>query len=163
MVPAWRPGSKPPVLEREPQLAVLQEAMAAAAAGQGGLVFVTGEAGVGKTALVRRFATSCSEVILGTCDPLETPRPLRPLFDMAPHLGADFQALMAASPSRFEIFGALADRLASAAGPPLLVFEDVHWGDQATLDLLRFLGRRVERLPALVLATAREEELGPGS
>lgn len=149
------------VLERDEQLAALRQGMDAAATGGGSLVLVSGEAGVGKTTLVRRFAATLedAQVVTGVCDPLPTPSPLGPLLDMAPGLGLPLEHLLAASSSGRDVAAALLQRLASPAAPLLLVFEDVHWADQATLELIGFLGRRVERLRALIIATFRQEEL----
>ena len=75
-------GSERTLLERTPQLASLQGYLTEAAAGRGRLVLVSGEAGVGKTALVRRFCGEASATVLwGACDPLSTPRPLGPLVE----------------------------------------------------------------------------------
>jgi len=154
----------PPLLERGRELELLQEAIQAAAAGEGRLIFVEGEAGMGKSALVRCFrrASGAGVILIGTCDPLGTPRPLGPLLEMAPGLGPEFAAGIAASASGPDLFTALAERLTALPPPTVLVFEDIHWADQASLDLLRFVGRRIERLPALVIATLRDEasELG---
>jgi DNA-binding CsgD family transcriptional regulator len=127
-------------------------------------VFIEGEAGVGKTSLVRSFAAKdrSRRVLFGTCDPLETPRPLGPLLDMASELGADFAQRIASSASATELFGAVAHRLATQpTRPTVLVFEDIHWADQASLDLLRFLGRRIDGLQALLIATVRDQPAGP--
>jgi DNA-binding CsgD family transcriptional regulator/tetratricopeptide (TPR) repeat protein len=138
--------------------------MAGVEAGEGRMVLLCGEAGVGKTALVRRFTASLGNrpALVGACDPLETPRALGPLFDLAPGLDGGFADYLAGGPPAADLFATLLARLASAPAPLVLVFEDVHWADQATLDLLRFLGRRAERARALVVATYREEEVEPG-
>jgi DNA-binding CsgD family transcriptional regulator len=165
-----------PLLERDAELAELGEA-ARRAGGEGSLLFVGGEAGVGKTALVRHFVASCegTRVLIGMCDPLGTPRPLGPVLEMAPGLGPEFEERVAAAvgdqraPAERavagELFTAFTRGLALSEGkgrPPVVVFEDVHWADQATLDLLRFVGRRADALPALLIATYREEEAAPG-
>jgi DNA-binding CsgD family transcriptional regulator/tetratricopeptide (TPR) repeat protein len=143
------------LIEREPFLAALGEHLAEAAAGLGRLVLVAGEAGVGKTSLVRTFAadrTGGSRVLWGACDGLFTPQPLAPLRDFADDLG------LALELPRREVFSATLEAL--SAGPALVVVEDVHWADEATLDLLRFLGRRLERTAALLIATYRDDEVG---
>lgn len=150
-------GARSRLLERENELRQLEEARQAAAAGQGRLLFIQGEAGVGKSSLVRCFAEAASPgaVLVGTCDPLDTPCPLGPLLDIAPGLGPDFAGRIAAAASGADLFAAFSDCLAAASPPIILVFEDIHWADQASLDLLRFPGRRIERLSALVIATLR--------
>src|SRR5215472_18175424 len=86
----------PPLLERDQHLTLLSEAMALATAGQGRMFLLGGEAGVGKTTLVRRFGESLSgvKVLIGTCDPLPTPLALGPLMDLAPGLGPAFEHLL---------------------------------------------------------------------
>jgi predicted ATPase len=129
------------LLERETFLDVL-------AGPPGRLILVGGEAGVGKTALVRAF-TEGRNVLWGACDPLHTPRPLGPLLDIGLHESAP-AALVAA----------LLRELREAPGT-VLVLEDVHWADEGTLDVLRLLGRRIEGVPALAIATFRDDEPAP--
>jgi hypothetical protein len=59
------------------------------------------------------------------------------------------------------LFGALLERLHDARVVTVLVIEDVHWADEATLDLLRFLARRIKAAPTLVVVTYRDDEVGP--
>jgi predicted ATPase len=79
------------LLERESALASLAEYAAHARSGEGRLVFVSGEAGVGKSALVERLAADIPDArwAWGACDGLFTPRPLGPLFDLADQLGGE--------------------------------------------------------------------------
>jgi len=144
---------------------VLAEALESAKAGNGRLVFLSGEAGIGKSALLRLFAAMHSEcrALTGVCEPLGTAEALGPLFDVAPGLGPDVEACLTGGRGRTELFATVAAALRSAARPLLVIFEDVHWADQPTLDLVRYLGRRAERLPALMVATFREEEAGAGT
>jgi DNA-binding CsgD family transcriptional regulator len=152
------------LLERDEQLATLREAMAAAAAGQGGMVLLGGEAGVGKTSLVRRLAATSEGVrfVTGACDPLPTPPALGPLLDMAPGMGPAFEQLLDGSRSGRDLFAAVLSQLAALTTPTVLVFEDMHWADQASLELVGFLGRRAERLRAVIVVTFREEEVDSG-
>ena len=132
------------LLEREELLTQLAEARAAG----GRLVFVGGEAGVGKTALVREFASRSGErVLFGSCENLTTPTPLGPFLDVADVAEAGEPRLVAR---------ALLDELRDGE---TLVLEDVHWADQATLDVLRVVGRRIDGTRALVLATYRDDEV----
>jgi DNA-binding CsgD family transcriptional regulator len=156
--------SEPTLIERQDQLAALAAAHETVRAGAGRLVFVAGEAGAGKTALVRGFAARPGLVALaGVCDPLETPRPLGPFLDIAPALARRAGRPMPDTASREDLLAFTADALGTAGDPPILVLEDVHWADQATIDLLRYVGRRLDRLRALVVATLREEEAPAGS
>ena len=143
------------LVERGTYLAGLGEHLAAAAGGHGRLILVGGEAGIGKTALVRTFADEHAQgarVLWGACDGLFTPQPLRPLLDMADQLGLDADA-----PQR-DLFSATLEAL--RPGPTIAIFEDVHWADGATVDLLRFLGRRLDQTATLLIATYRDDELG---
>src|SRR5919201_4053743 len=149
------------LLERAALLDELSGVLAATANG-GHVVLVAGEAGIGKSALVRRFTERHSvdaRFLLGACDPLLTPRALGPLHDLGRQTGGRLAALLAAESSREQLFAALLDELDQGARPQVVVVEDVHWADEATLDLLVFLGRRMERAKALLIVTYRDDEL----
>jgi DNA-binding CsgD family transcriptional regulator len=148
------------LLEREAPLAALHAALEQTAAGEGRLVLVAGEAGVGKTALVRAFCAGAPEarVLWGACDDLITPRPLAPFRDVAEDLGGALAAAFESGAPPHEIALALLGA-ARAEAPTIVVLEDVHWADEATLDALRLLARRVERTRLLVVATYRDDEL----
>jgi DNA-binding CsgD family transcriptional regulator len=151
------------LLERAPLLEELGGALAATAAG-GRVVLVAGEAGIGKSALVKRFTERRSadgRLLLGACDPLLTPRALGPLHDIARQIGGRLAELLASGAPREAVFAALLDQLAEPPRGQVVVVEDAHWADEATLDLLVFLGRRLERTPALLIVTYRDDELGP--
>jgi DNA-binding CsgD family transcriptional regulator/tetratricopeptide (TPR) repeat protein len=152
------------LLERELQLATLDEYAADARRGEGRLVLVSGEAGVGKSALLEEFERSHPDAVWawGACDGLFTPRPLGPLLDIAGQLGGALRETTAHGSTREEIFQALLGTLTRTGGPTALVFEDVHWADEATLDLLRFVGKRMRSLPVLLVVTYRDDELAPG-
>lgn len=147
------------LLERSAHLSRLDERLAAVrGSGRGRLVLLAGEAGVGKTALVRAFCERHPgvPVLAGACEALFTPRPLGPLLDIAAESGGELQALAERGPPPAELLAALARSL---RGPRIIVLEDLHWADEATLDVLRLLARRVAGLPALVIATYRDDEL----
>jgi predicted ATPase len=126
------------VLERDAELGRLRGALDCAATGCGRVVFVGGEAGVGKTTLVELLASkaeSAVRVAFGRCDALGTPRALGPFVDIAAGLGVD------GADDRDSLLGQLL--VAIRPGPPaLLVVEDAHWADAATIELLAMLGRR---------------------
>ena len=141
------------LLEREELLA----ALAAEATRGGRLVFLGGEAGVGKTALVRAFvAQSAPRVLQGSCENLATPIPLGPFADVAARTEGALAELLAAGADARRVARALLDELAR---PAVVVLEDVHWADEATLDALRVLGRRVDDTRGLVVATYRDDEV----
>jgi DNA-binding CsgD family transcriptional regulator len=150
------------LLERDASLAQLEAALTTATAGPGRLALVSGEAGIGKTALVQRFARvnrASVRVLWGACDALFTPRPLSPLHDIAAQTGGELVLRLASSSEPNTVLNATLAELQRR--PTLAVFEDVHWADEATLDLLRFLGRRLARTQALLVLTYRDDELGP--
>jgi DNA-binding CsgD family transcriptional regulator/tetratricopeptide (TPR) repeat protein len=152
------------LLEREGFLQSLTGYEAEAATGDGRVVLIAGEAGIGKTVLVRAFTESPERkgvTAWGSCDGLFTPRPLGPLFDMGPQLGGEIAAALSAGAPRDELFSVTLATLRSATDIHTLVFDDIHWADEATLDLLRVIGRRAGSLRALVIATYRDDELGP--
>ena len=119
-------------------------------------MLVAGEAGIGKTALVRTFCEGRPRVLWGACDALYTPRPLGPLVDIAEEAGGELAALVAEGATPGALAAALAAELRR---PAIVVLEDLHWADEATLDVVRLLARRIETLPALVIATYRDDEL----
>jgi DNA-binding CsgD family transcriptional regulator len=143
----------PELLEREGQIAELRDALAAG----GRLVLVGGEAGAGKTALLRAFCRAVDVPVLsGTCDSLTTPTPLGPFLDVAGQTGGELAARLAEGAGPRAVAGAL---LAELERPAVLAIEDVHWADEASLDVLRLLGRRVDRTEGLVIATYRDDEI----
>jgi len=152
------------LLEREEPLASLAACAGEARRGQGRLVLVSGEAGVGKSALVERFTAGLdgARCYLGACDGLFTPRPLGAFLDIAGQIGGEVAELAArfdAPAEREELFGLLLGELAKSDRLSVVVVEDIHWADEATLDLLRFLARRIGSLPVLLVATYRDDEL----
>ena len=154
-----------PLLEREAQLASLGEYAGEARFGDGRMVLVAGEAGAGKSALVEQLQRDLPDAnwFWGACDGLFTPRPLGPLFDIAAKLGGELLELCRADAPREELFGALLRQVSEPGGLQVLVVEDIHWADEATIDLLRFLGRRIRDAPVLLLATYRDDDLTPGN
>jgi DNA-binding CsgD family transcriptional regulator len=149
------------VLERQTQLEALTEYAGEARAGQGRLVLVAGEAGVGKSTLVERLEAQLPDArwFWGACDGLFTPRPLAPLVDVAAELGGDLAAGLRSGADRGDLFSALLRQVDQPGTLTVLVVEDVHWADEATLDLLRFLGRRIRGGSVLVVVTYRDDAL----
>ena len=147
------------LLERDEPLAALQHALAEAVGGTGRMVIVGGDAGIGKTALARALANADgtpARVLWGACDPLSTPQPLGPFVDLAVACGGALEEVVSRACSPHEVFAALREELSSE--PAVVIVEDAHWADQATLDVLRLLGRRIQSLPVLAIVTYREEE-----
>jgi DNA-binding CsgD family transcriptional regulator/tetratricopeptide (TPR) repeat protein len=148
------------LLERESSLASLAEYAKEARQGEGRLVLVAGEAGVGKSALVEQFAGDApgTRWSWGACDGLFTPRPLGPLFDIADQLGGELLDLCRAGAPRDELFAALLRQASDPGTLHVVVIEDLHWADEATMDLLRFLGRRVRNATMLLIGTYRDDD-----
>jgi len=152
------------LLEREAELEALRAALAEAAAGRGGVVVVAGEAGIGKSALVARFVAGLGGVtraLVGLCDDLSIPRPLAPFRDLAAPVAPALAHAIASGAPPHEIYPLLLQELESQ-GPTVLVLEDVHWADGATLDAATFVARRIGSLPALLIMTLREGEAPSG-
>lgn len=150
------------LLERDAQLRELSGLLESASGGDGRIALVHGEAGIGKTALLARFArlhARKARLFWGACDPLSTPRPLAPLLDIAWTQGGDLSGRIAAGASREVIFQALFEELRSPRPSSIVVIEDLHWADDATLDLVKFLGRRAQRTSALLVLTWRDEAI----
>ena len=147
------------LLERDTFLADLERLLADAAAGRGRLVFVGGEAGVGKTAFVARVAESArktARVLVGACDPMSTPRPLAPVLDIAATVGGTLERLLADSGQpRHRILRAILGELSGGLRPTLAVFEDAHWADEATLVRLVALGLRNGEIAERLSVTAK--------
>jgi DNA-binding CsgD family transcriptional regulator len=149
------------LLERERSLADLAQWFADSKKNGGSVALVAGEAGIGKTTLLQEFSRQQRDtrVLWGACDALFTPRPLAPLHDIARQAEGALALAIARGAHRDVIFGAAIDELARSRS--LVIFEDVHWADEATLDLLKFLGRRIQRTHSMLVVTYRDDEVGP--
>ncbi len=158
--PAENPGMR--VLERQTQLDALTEYAVEAREGHGRLVLVAGEAGIGKSTLVDRLRATRPDArwLAGACDGLTTPRPLAPLLDVAADIGGELSGQLAAGVPTTELFATVLRVLDEPGALTVLVIEDLHFADEATLDLVRFLGRRVAGTCVLVVVTFRDEAPG---
>ena len=159
--PANSVSTGPELLERADHLAALTALLDQVGAVDGGrLCLIGAEAGGGKTALVRAFTVkpSVRRVLWGACDPLFTARPLGPFADIAEASGGRLRDLIHGHARPHEVASALLDLLRDAS-PAVAVLEDVHWADEATLDVLRLLSRRIESAPGLLIATYRNDGL----
>jgi ATP/maltotriose-dependent transcriptional regulator MalT len=150
------------LIERGDQFAALEDALAEVGnRPRGRLVLVSGEAGIGKTALLTHFCAGLGprvRVLWAACDPLFTPRPLGPLLDVSRVTGGDLEEKVEAGAQPHDVAAALLEEL-SAPAPTVLVLEDVHWADEATLDVLRLIARRLDSVGALIVASFRDEQL----
>jgi predicted ATPase len=139
----------------------LQDCLGLVRLGRGRLSLVYGEAGIGKSALVDRFCSGQQRdirILRGAFDALSTPRPLGPLLDIAPQAGGRLADLVFEGAEREELFAAFLEAL-TGRRPTVVVIEDLHWADDATLDLIKFAGRRVAGRAAMLILTYRDDEI----
>jgi DNA-binding CsgD family transcriptional regulator len=151
------------LLERTALIDALLGVRERASHGRGSTVLVEGEAGIGKTSLLQEFAARAGDdarVSWGWCEALFTPRPLGPLQDMVRSLDPRVAALIEQSAPPDRLFPTLLNTLQDQEGTTVLIFEDVHWADNATLDLVRYLGRRIGLLNIMLVLSARGDEIG---
>jgi DNA-binding CsgD family transcriptional regulator len=149
------------LLERTGDLAALERSLAQARGGRGSFVLVSGEAGIGKTALVRAFCEGhrgAARVLWGVCDPLFTPRPLGPLLDVAEVVGGELAELVRAGARPHDVMMALRRELGGRR-PTIVVVDDAQWADEATLDVLRLLASRLGSVRGAVIVIYRDDEL----
>jgi hypothetical protein len=148
------------LLEREADLGRLDASWIAARRGRGAMVVVHGDPGAGKTSLIRTFVDTDlgdAAVLWGACDPLPTPRPLGPLHDVAHALDDASRAALDEAEQSHEIFAAVFEHIRRQ--PTVLVIDDLHWSDQGTVDLLRYLLRRIGSTRSMVVIGLRPDEL----
>jgi len=150
------------LIERDNFLSALDSGFREAAAGEGYSFFIIGEAGIGKTSLVKAFLKKIereSIQYIGACDSLFTPRPLGPLYDLAVQMNKTWINEIHSVSSRAELFSRFVQELTQKQKPVVIVFEDIHWADEATLDFVKFLARRISRLKCLFILTLRDDEI----
>lgn len=146
------------LLERDDALDRMRQALNSALAGRGRLVLLSGEAGIGKTTLVERFLAEHGQGVptrWGACEPFMTPRPFGPIHDLAVGIDPLARALDNAA-DHDGVHKAWHDALSTAG---IVVIEDLHWADEASLDLLRTLHPGLAAQPTLVVLTARDDPL----
>ena len=148
------------LLERDDELGVLADAVRDAAAGRGSVVLVAGEAGIGKSSLLRELKEHTPgrvTFLRGACEPLSVPVPLGPLRELVEAAGGG-DLIDLGSDDRLVLARRVASVLADRA-PVVAVIEDVHWADALTLDLIRLLVRRAPHIGAVIVATLRDDEV----
>lgn len=150
------------LIERDGFLSLLKSHFQNIEDGEGHCVFVSGEAGIGKTSLIKTF---CKEqkgecnVFQGACDALFTPRPLGPLYDIMWQVHSDLAPNSHSIEERFELFSGFFRELSNQKEKSVIIFEDIHWADEATLDFIKFLARRITQLRCLFILTYRDNEI----
>jgi predicted ATPase len=156
-------GVVPRLLERAAELHRLHSAVDRAAAGRGVTLLVTGEPGIGKTSLLQTFVAQLgtrTRVLAGVCEDLLTPRALGALWDIARTRPGPLATALAARANPDLLLAAVLEELARRPAPTVLIIEDAHWADGATLDVLRHVTRRISELPAVLILTYRDAEVG---
>jgi ATP/maltotriose-dependent transcriptional regulator MalT len=152
------------LLERQEQIDELVRLLREAGKSTGKVAFVRGEAGAGKSSLVEQFAqrsTDSASVYWGHCDALQTSRVLGPVKELAAGIIPQLGSALDAELPRVQLFARLFEQLSAPHPVCVVVLEDLHWADEATLDFVRFVGRRIQRTRCLVIGTFRDDEIGP--
>ncbi|MGI3185277.1 helix-turn-helix transcriptional regulator [Nioella aestuarii] len=152
------------LVDRDREVDELMRAAASAQAGAGRVVLISGEAGIGKSALVRAVLSRLPNemrVAKGACENLSVAEPLGPLRDLARDAGWTFKEDLARDGPRLRFFSDALDAFESAPGGTVLVVEDLHWADEATLDFLRYLARRIDDRRIVLIVTSRTDS-APG-
>jgi DNA-binding CsgD family transcriptional regulator/tetratricopeptide (TPR) repeat protein len=149
------------LVEREEVLGTLRERLRLASEGFGQTVLISGEAGIGKTGVLRALAQARGGASLwwGACDALQTPHPLAPLYDVARSSDVSFAAQLQSRGNRAALFEFVIRDLQQSRPATLFVIEDAHWADDASLDLIKFLARRIDRVPCLLAVSYRDDAL----
>jgi DNA-binding CsgD family transcriptional regulator len=150
------------LIERKELLAQLQVSFETITNGEGHCVLLSGEAGIGKTSLVRAFCRELKNdcrVYQGTCDALFTPRPLAPLYDIALQIDSDIWQTNGDVEDRAGLFTRFLHEIGKQAQRTVIIFEDIHWADEATLDFIKFFARRINRMACLFILTYRDDEI----
>ncbi|HET6768847.1 MAG TPA: AAA family ATPase [Chitinophagaceae bacterium] len=150
------------LLERDGFLSSLQTQFKKVAEGEGHCVFISGEAGIGKTALINAFCREQKEncnIYQGTCDALFSPRPLAPLYDIVWQMRSDLWENKGDIADRSELFTSFFHKLGNQKEVTVILIEDIHWADEATLDFIKFLARRITQLRCLFILTYRDNQI----
>jgi predicted ATPase len=153
------------LLERDEALSALVDAFESARNGVGKVVLVTGEAGIGKTSLVQEFLSdvgSQARILIGVCDDLAVPRPLGPLLDLDGEVSLEYTTAFNRDVDLRDAHSLVLAELERLPTPAILVIEDVRWADEATLDVVTVLGRRISSVPAVLLLTFRPGDVPHG-
>ena len=150
------------LLEREQFLQALREGYRKAALKEGHSFFIAGEAGIGKSSLIKAFVQeveSRCNVVEALCDSLFTPRPLGPVYDLALQMNKKMVDIFHTTPSRTELFAQIAQEFTAHNSTTIIIIEDIHWADEASLDFIKFFARRIKTTNCLLLLTYRDAEI----
>lgn len=148
------------LLERDEQLRVLTGVLDRTGSDGGKIVLIRGEAGIGKSALISEFLTdqaARAHALVGYCDDLSTPHPLGPFWDLANQSPAVARPLEAGD--RHGVLRATLELLSRELRPTVIVIEDSQWADNATIDAIRYLGRRIAGTNGVLVLTFRDAQV----
>lgn len=150
------------LIERDRLMASLNEQFRDVSEGEGHCILLCGEAGIGKTAFVKEFCKQfvgeCS-IYQGACDDLFTPRPLAPLLDVLWQIRKSHRPLPSTRKDRSVLFANFFQELYSKNEKSIIIFEDIHWAGEGTLDFIKFFVRRISQLHCLFILTCRDNEV----
>jgi len=150
------------LIEREEFLHSLKSRLEDVKDSEGHCVVITGEAGIGKTSLIKAFCIDNKrnyKIYRGTCDALFTPRPLGPLYEILFQMKEITGENVLRAHDRGELFSAFLNELASQKATTIIIVEDIHWADEATLDFIKFFARRITQFNCLLILTYRDNEV----
>jgi DNA-binding CsgD family transcriptional regulator len=158
-----------PFVGRSRELAVLGELLEDVRRGVGAVATLSGEAGIGKTATARVFADLAQakgfRILWGTCYETESSVPFEPWVQAVPAGGeavdqASRGAALASDEAQLRAYEAFTQVLVALADEPVvIVLDDLHWADPASLGLLAYVGRVVSAASIVLVGTYREAEL----
>lgn len=151
------------LLERDDTIAAISDCVTRASAGDGSVVLISGEAGLGKTTVLIELAKRHAKfvrILIGYCDASKTPQPLGALSDFAEDLDPEIVDLLRSGEAQHTLFSAVIKKIHDSKLPIVMIIEDAHWADSATLDLVRFLGRRVVAARFVLMLSFRNDEVG---
>jgi tetratricopeptide (TPR) repeat protein len=150
------------LVERANFMAILENEFENVIDGEGRCILLTGEAGIGKTSLVKNFSgrkKKMCKTYIGSCDALFTPRPLAPLYDILLQMQGDIPKNIANINDRVGLFTGFLHQLENQKETTLIVIEDIHWADEATMDFIKFFARRITKFHCLFILTYRDTEI----
>jgi DNA-binding CsgD family transcriptional regulator/tetratricopeptide (TPR) repeat protein len=150
------------LIEREQFLSLLKSRLDGVEDGEGHCVLISGEAGIGKTSLIKAFCINKKrnyKIYRGTCDAFFTPRPLGPLYEILSQIKENTEENVFRSYDRGELFSTFLNELATQKETTIIIIEDIHWADEATLDFIKFVARRIMRFHCLLVVTYRDNEV----
>jgi|KBSSwiS6_1023812.scaffolds.fasta_scaffold00788_2 DNA-binding CsgD family transcriptional regulator len=153
------------LIERDDFLNLLQTKFESVSNGEGHCILLCGEAGIGKTSLLKNFCREHKgkgKIYQGICDALFTPRPLAPVYDIIWQMHRDSGEDSFDMTDRAALFGYILHKLEEQEGTTLVILEDIHCADEATFDFIKFLARRIGRLSCLFIVTYRDNEIHAG-